>query len=322
MAIVDRLNIVATFGTNTGKVAGDVRMKAPKQILLAQSSETGFSNADLTDSASLAAAIDLRMSLSRTDPNKLFYFNGFHEADDNTGDPNVATLQDGYEEVLNEAIPKYTLRHTEATARTQAFSSFNGFTGRVYIIDAAGTFFYVGKQGGAGGGQGFDLSYLYSTYPRWGASNAINTGTVRFTIGDIEQLKGNVGAVSLAGISIAGLANMVDVQLLSLAAPTGYAFKLGAKTKYSGTDIYSTYKDLLNVVGAWKITRMDDGSSVTVASVAKDDVLKGWTVTAGSSPTIATGILLKFELVDPVALAALTASVEGIESVYVKIAKP
>jgi aryl carrier-like protein len=315
--IVDRLNISISLGANTGKVTGDLRLGRPKHLLLTNGAE--LTNDDLADSDSLQAWLEEKMSLSRTDPEKVFLFSGFHEMENNTGDPNTATLQDGYEEVLNEAIPKYIGRHTADVGQTQSFVAFNGFTGTMYIIDTNGRFAYIGKQGG--GGKGFDVAYLYSSYPQWGGSGAINTGTVRFTLADVEQLKNNVGAVQVS-FNPADLVNMVDVKLSELATASGYAFKIGARTNYTGTNIYPTYQDSLAVVGAWKATLVSDGSNVTIASAAKDATLKGWTVTLGSSPTIAANAKVKIELVDPATLAGLTIPVEGIESISVKVTKP
>jgi hypothetical protein len=113
--------------------------------------------------------------------------------------------------------------------------------------------------------------------------------------------------------------NLVDVELYEAVAATGDAYKIAARTLYAGTDVYDSYDDLLAVVGAWKITDAD-GADVAVSSVVKDDTNKCWTVTSAAGPS--SGDELKIELVDPTALAALTAPVTGIESVYVKVTKP
>jgi hypothetical protein len=314
--IVDRINSVISLGANTGFVTGDARFGSIKHILLTNGAEP--TNDDLLDSESLKTWLESKLTLSRTDAEKIFVFSGFHEFEDNTGDPSTATLADGYEEVLNDPIPKYTGKHTADIGQTQSMAAFNGFTGYAFFVDSKGAFYYVGKTNG--GGKGFDVTNLYASYPRPGGTAAINTGTVKISF-DIEQFKSNIGRVKI-DFNPKDLSTLYDVQLTEFAAASGYAFKIGARTVYTGRNIYDTYKDSLAVVGAWKITRLDDGTTVTVASVAKDDALKAWTVTAGSSPTIATGVKLKIELVDPVALAALTLAVEGIESVAVKVVKP
>lgn len=229
-------------------------------------------------------------------------------------------MADGYEEVLNDPIPKYTGRHTADIGQTQSMAAFNGFTGYAFFIDSKGGFYYVGKSGG--GGKGFNVTNLYASYPRPGGTAAINTGTVKISF-DIEQFKSGIGRVKI-DFSPVDLQNLYDVQLTEFGAASGYAFKIGGRTVYTGTNIYDigTYADDLAVVGAWKATLLSTGDDVTIASVAKDAALKCWTVTLGSSPTITSGAKIKIELVDPTALAALTTPVEGIESVAVKVLKP
>jgi hypothetical protein len=143
---------------------------------------------------------------------------------------------------------------------------------------------------------------------------------VKITFGTLEEFKSGLVALKL-DFNVTDLVSIVDVQLEEVDDASGYAFTIGAKTKYAGTDVYETYKDLLAVVGAWKITKVSDGSTVAVDTVAKSDANKGWIVTADDTTPITSGVELKIELVDPTALAALTTPVEGIESVYVKVVK-
>jgi hypothetical protein len=317
--LTDRLNLITTLGNNTGKTSGDVRMGRIKALLLTKGFE--FTNAQLADSDSLKAAIVDAMQLSRTHVNKLFLFTGFREAEDNTGDDNVGTLGDGYEETLNEALAKYIMRHTHGVAQAQAFVAFNGWTDGVYVIDDNNILWYRGKSGAAGGGTYFQVGSLKSQYPRFGSTGAIVTGSVRLVFGSTDDFKRGLGATKIT-FSLKDLENenMVDVELYEAAAATGDAYKIAARTLYAGTDIYDSFDDLLAVTGAWKITKVSDGSSVAVSSVAKDNTNKCWTVTSAAGPT--SGDKLKIELVDPAALAALTAPVTGIESVYVKVTKP
>jgi hypothetical protein len=314
------INVVTQLGANTGQSIGDVRMGRPKAFFFTRGFE--FAPADLLDSDSLFAALTTAMNLSRTHINKVFMFTGFHEADDNTGDPQEQSLADGYSEVLNEALAKYTLKHTAGVAQTQSFVEFNGWEDGVYVLDDKNLFWYRGKSNN--GGRFFDVGALYSTYPRFGNTGNINTGLTKITFGTPEDFKQGLGCVKLTH-SISELPNMVDVTLAEGAVASGYAFKIVARNKYTGTNIYQTYADLLNVVGAWKISKKD-GTVVTVASVAKDATLDsnngGWTVTANSTPTINPATELYIELVDPTALAALTTSVTGIESFKVKVLKP
>lgn len=317
------INVVTQLGTNAGKSVGDIRMKAPKTIILTRGFELTAN--DLADSDSLLAAISGAMRNARTSVNKLFVFTGFREVEDNTGDPQEQSLQDGYTEILVEALAKYTLRHTAGVAQTQSFVESNGWNDGLYFIDSNNLFWYRNKT--SGGGTYFQVGNLYSTYPRPGNTANITTGLTKVTFGDADDFKGGgLSCIKVDSDFVKNLPNIVDVTLEEGAAASGYAFKVVAKRKYTGTNIYETYKDLLNVVGARKISKVEDGSAVTVASLAKDATLDGglggWTVTADSGTAIDEGTELFIELKDPAALAALTAPVEGIEGIRVKVVKP
>jgi hypothetical protein len=313
---VDRLNLTTTLGGNTGKTAGDVRMGRIKALLLTRGKE--FSEADRADSETFEAALEEAMLLSRESVNKVFPFSGFREADNNTGDPNVASLADGYEEVINEAVPKYTLKHTTGTAQTQSLVAFNGWNDTVYILDDKNIVW--GVKTSSNGIKGFAVGHLYTTPPNFGGSGAINTSITKISFGSIDEFKSGLVALKL-DFNVTDLTDIVDVELEEVAASSGYAFKIGGKTKYAGTDIYESYQDLLAVVGAWK-AELPDGTAVDIASVVKDATNKGWTVTLDNTPTIAQGVKVKVNLVDPTALAALGTPVEGIEGITVKVTKP
>ena len=305
---VDRTNISTTLGGNTGKTAGDVRMGRPKAFLFTRAKE--FTEAERADSESFEAALEAAMLLSRTSLNKVFPFSGFREADGGVGDPNVGTLGDGYEEVLNESLPKFTLKHTAGVAQTQSLVAFNGWNDKVFVVDDKNILWGVKTSGN--GVKGFSVGSLYANPPAFGNTGAINVNLVKITFGTLEEFKSGLVALKL-DFNVTDLVSIVDVQLEEVDDAAGYAFTIGAKTKYAGTDIYESFADLLAVTGAWKITKVSDGSNVAVDTVTKDATNKGWVVTADDTTPIATGTELKIELVDPTALAALGTPVEGIE---------
>lgn len=316
------INIVTQLGTNTGKSVGDIRMGSPKVLILTRGFE--LSANDLVDSDSLLAAVSAAMRNPRSSANKLFVFTGFREADDNTGDPQEQTLADGYSEILVEALAKYTLKHTAGVAQTQSFVEFNGWNDGVYVLDSKNVFWYRNKSNG--GGTYFQVGTLYSTYPRFGNTANINTGLVKLTLGDADDLKGGgLSCIKVDSSFVKSLPNIVDVVLSEDKAATGYAFSIVIKRKYTGTNIYESYADLLNVSGAWKAS-LADGTSVGIASIAKDATLDngngGWTATLASTPTIDPDTVIYLELVDPAALYALTSPVDGIESIKLKVLKP
>src|SRR5687767_12247534 len=126
------INITTTLGTNTGKSPGDARYGRLKILLLTRGKE--FTKEDLADSDTLKEAIQEAMNEGRISINKIFPFSDFQVVTDNTGDPTLANLGPAYEEVTNEAAPKYIIEHVLGVGQTQSFSDFNGWQDKAYFI--------------------------------------------------------------------------------------------------------------------------------------------------------------------------------------------
>lgn len=310
------IQILTTLGTNTGKTVGDVRMGRPKHLLLTRGKE--FTADQIADSASFQTALAEAMLEARTSNSKVFLFSNFREAEDNTGDPQMGTLSDGYEEVLNEVVPKYTFRQVLGAAQTQSIVDFNGWQEKIYVIDDKNQLWFIHTS--TSGAKGYSVGHLYTNPPRFGNSGNINTNVTRLTFGSVEEFKSNTGVLKL-DFSVEDLANIVDVQLSEVGAASGYVFKIGAKYKYAGVNVFSDFATALEQSDAWKATRMDTGADVTISAVADNTTTKGWDVTLASTPTIAVGTKIKIELQAPSLLAGLTTPVEGIESIYVIVTK-
>lgn len=311
------VNVCTYLGGNTGQGACEVRMGAPKYLLFTRGKV--FAAADIVDSASFKAALTAAMLLSRDNDNKVFCFPLMRVADDSTAEPKTETLADGYEEVLNESLPTYTLQSTAGVCQAQGMVSFNGWSGPVFVVDKNNIVWYVGD--GNGGAQGFTTGSLYTNPPRFGNSSNIVTSKTKLVFGTVDEFKGNLGAIKI-DFDPTKLANTVDVTLSEAITATGYAFKIAIKQSCAGTNIYNSYKTLLDQTGAWKATLLVAGTAVTVSSAAHDDTNICWTVTLASSPTISATTKIKIELVDPTALAALTTAVKGIEGVSLIVVKP
>lgn len=304
----DRINLTTTLGANTGRTTGgDVRLGRAKVLIL---TNRKFTAQELADSSSLKAAMESGMMQPRTSANKLFVIDGIREADDNTGDPNEATLGDGYSEILNEAVPKYVFRNTKGVPQQQSYAALNGWQGGAYFIDDKNLFVYRGDNGGA---KPFSVGSYYANPPRPGNTGNINTNQIRFAFGDIDEFKSDIGVVKL-DFNLSDLVNIVDVQLKNAGGSTLTALKVAAETKYAGTNIYEAYADALANKDAWKVTNAETGAAVAVSAVAKNATAKGWDLTKASGAGT-----FRVELVDPAALKALNPSVEGIESVYTLI---
>lgn len=309
---MSQINVCATLGGNTGTPNCDVRMGRIKYIMLTQSKE--FTEADLASTEALEEALQAAMLLGSSDANKVYAFPPMREAENTTGDPQTGTLADGYEEVLNEATPKYVLRGTPGTCVHQAMSSFNGWPGKVYIVDENGIFWY--RDNGSEGGKGFSIGNLYTQPPNWKGSGDIQTSNTRLSFGSVSEFKTGVGAVKI-DFEVSDLSNLKDVTLddredENISGALNNVFLIGGKTKCEGTDIYAAYKTLLNSTARWRAYKAD-GTAITVTNVTTDDAELAWQITLDSTEFNALAALEVFyiDLVPPTTLAA--ASITGIE---------
>lgn len=314
------INVCATLGGNTGRPDCDVQMGRIKYLLLTTGHE--FTEADLTSSEAFEAALQEAILLSNSDAEKVFIFPEMRDVTDNTGDPATGTLADGYEVVLNEALPKYLLRSTPGICVNQFMSSFNGWPGKVYVIDENNILWF--KVTTADGGRGFACGYLYTSPPKFKGSGDVQTANTRFTFGSIDEFKSKVGAIKLDFI-VTDLLQLKDVVLddresENASGALNNVFEIGGKTKCEGTDIYTQYQDLLANTARWRIYTAD-GTVIPITSVVKNATLSSWTITAtsGSYNPLPAGTVFYIDLATPDVLHA--ASVDGIEGNRIRFVK-
>lgn len=306
------INVCATLGGNTGVPACDVRMGRIRYLLLSTSKV--FTATDIASSEALQSALQTAMLLANGDANKVFAFPFMRDVTDNTGDPATGTLADGYEEVLNEALPKYLLKSTPGVCIQQIMSSFNGWPGKMYIIDENGIFWY--KVNGTGT-KGFTCGYLYTNPPKFKGSGDVQTANTRLTFGSISEFKSGVGALKL-NFDVADLNNLKDVILddretENTSGSLNNVFIVGGKVKCEGTDIYTAFSTLLNNVNAWRSYKAD-GTALALTALALSPSNSGWQVTM--DPTVYTalvpGDVFYIDLKTPAQLAVL--GITGIEA--------
>lgn len=314
------INVCATLGGNLGTPACDVRMGRPKILLLTTSKE--FTEADITDSQSFQAALQTAMLLGKADANKIYAFPVANEATNNTGDPSTGTLADGYEEVLNEALPKYLLRSKVGTCVQQQMASFNGWSGKVYVIDDNGILWF--NITASGGASGFTTGYLYTNPPQFKGSGDVNTANTRITFGTIDEFKYDVGAIKL-DFSATSLLNILDVTLddretENTSGALNNVFIIGGKTKCEGTDLYAAYSTGLANVARWRAYKAD-GTAIAITSVTVNATLLGWNITlnSGEFTALASGTVFYIDLATPTVLHA--AGVVGIEANKLRFVK-
>lgn len=306
------INVCATLGGNTGSPACDVRMGRIKYTLFTTSKV--FTSTDIASSEAFQTALQTAMLLANSDANKVFAFPSMRDVTNNTGDPNTGTLADGYEEVLNEALPKYLLKSTPGVCVQQIMASFNGWPGKVYVIDENNILWY--KANGTGT-KGFSCGYLYTNPPSWKGSADVQTANTRLTFGSISEFKSGVGALKL-GFDVADLNNLKDVILddretENTSGALNNVFIIGGKTKCEGTDIYAAYSTLLNNVSAWRAYDAS-GNDLPISAIALNAGNLGWQITL--NPTnftpLAAGAVFYIDLRPPATLATL--GITGIEA--------
>lgn len=312
-------NVCGTLGANTGKPTCDVALGSIKYILLTQGKE--FTEAELTNATTLKAAITAAMKEVRGTSDKVYLFPYVNESEDNSGDAVTGSLADGFEKTLLDAVPKYITRSgAVGYAQNQAMCAFNGFSGKMYIIDSNNRFAYRIKTDN--GSKGFAVGDVYTNPPKFGNTAAINTVQTRVTFASADELKlPAIGLVQL-DFNITDLVNIEDVAMVEKAAQATNVFTIGGKTVYGSADIYDAYDDALNATARWVVTNLTTNAAMTLTSVAKDATNKGWDITVDSTEytALASGTRISINIADPATLSA--AGVDGIEGVAIIYTKP
>ena len=314
------INICAQIGGNTGAPLCDVRMGRIKYLLLTTGKE--FTASDIADSGSFEEALEEAMLLAKSNANKVYAFPAANETTDNTGDPATGTLADGYEEVLNEALPKYLLRSKVGTCQQQQMASFNGWPGKIYIVDESNILWF--RTTSSGGAAGFATGYLYTNPPKFKGSTDVQTANTRLTFGSIDDFKTNVGAIQLE-FNVAALVNILDVVLddresENTSGALNNVFVIGGKTKCEGTDIYEAFSTALASTSMWQAYE-SDGTVIPLTSVTGNAGEEGWNITLDSTAfnALASGAVFYIDLAAPATLVA--GGVTGIEGIRLRFRK-
>lgn len=314
------INVCAELGGNLGKPKCDVTMGRPKFALPTTGKE--FTAAQMTDSTAFKAALLAAMLLGKSDVNKVYAFPEMRDITNNTGDPQTQALADGYEEVLNEALPKYLLRSTPGVCVQQKMASFNGWGGGMYIVDHNNILWY--RKTTSGGAKAFTCGYLYTNPPMFKGSADINTANTRLTFGSLDEFKYGVGALKL-DFSVKDLVNIVDIILSDLedenvSGALNNVLIIGAKTDCENMDLYDTYQDTLASALRWRVYTSNN-TVLAIDTVTKNATLRGWNITINATDynNQPDGTVFYVDLADPAVLNA--AGVVGIEGVKLRFVK-
>lgn len=298
---------------NVGKNKCDVQLGAFAYFI---PTARELTPAELATETALIAALRAGALLSRSAQNKVFILPKFSDVTDNTAEPSTETLGDGRTQTGVEPAPSYTNEYPMGFCQAQAIGAFNGYTGKGYIVDANGIFLFVNRADG--GGKPFSVAEMFTSVPRVGAYTGKRVVTTRINFANVDEWR-NASAVRISLGELTNIPAQEDVALYSAAAPVAYTFTVGGRIKCANTEIFDAYAVQLSDPANWKVTRLDTGATVTVSAVAQDAAAKGWDITLSSTPTIATGTPIRFEL-DLVAMQA--EDILGLESIAVTINKP
>lgn len=307
------------LGANTGKPQCDVPIGAIKYLLLTRGAT--FTANELVDSASVKTALTTKMLLAKTSAQKVYLFPYANEAANNTGDPNVATLSDGFEKTLTDPLKKYTLTYAElGKAQNAAACQFNGWTDKAYFIDRNNRLCYISNTDGTG--KGWSVGNMFTTSPGPGSSTEVNTTKTNVTFANPDEFKLSVIGMIDLDFNPADLVNIEDMQVVEKDAPATNVVTVGIIGRFTNQDGYDAYKTALNNAARWVVTKESDGTTIAITSVATDDAHKGWDITIDTTAftALASGAKYSINLKDPATLH--TAGVDGIEGIKITYTKP
>jgi hypothetical protein len=311
--------VCGILGANTGKPTCDVPIGAIKYLLCTRGAT--FTSNELVDSASIKAALLTKMLLAKTSAQKIYLFPYANEAANNTGDPNVATLSDGFEKTLTDPLKKYTLTYAETgKAQNAAMCQFNGWTDKVYFIDRNNRFGYLSVADGTA--KGFSVGNLFTTSPGPGSSTEVNTTKTNITFSNPDEFKTSVIGLIDLDFNPADLVNIEDFQVIEKDAPSSNVVTVGLLGRFTNQDGYDAFKTAMNNVARWVVTNETTGLTITITSVATDDTHKGWDITIDSTAfsALASGTKYSINAAAPSVLHA--AGVDGIEGIKITYTKP
>jgi len=315
------IDACATIGKNTGDSKCPVKMGKPRRFFATSGRE--LTAADLQDSDAVKDWMEKGILQEIASTDKLFLSPHFNDAEDATGDPNLGTLADGYEEVLDEALNKMILIHASNYCQQVAMAGLNGFKGKMYILDDANIFWYVTKSNG--GGKGLSVSMLYTPKPKF-KGNAVNAARTRVSFASLDEFM-SLGAIKLDFVPTV-LPQLSDVVLddredgqNSNSIASNNVFTIGGKTSCDGEDVYADLADAMADEALWVVKDLGTGEELTIDSVAKNDSAKGWDITVNSTDFsgITSGSRFSIGWKKPETL--LAAGVEGVEAKAIKFKK-
>jgi hypothetical protein len=299
------------FGKNTGVGTKWFDLGVPRGFIIVGNGV----QYDSTTIATFIAALGLDL-LNDNEALRAYPVQNIVEITDGTKKPDIITFAgDGSQVVGGENAYNYTMRWVDGGADLHsAMRKSNRQAVSILIIDAFGQL--IGTSAGAAAGKIKGIpAYIYTTPVGMAVTNAtvsVYETMISFGASYLNDSRVILDFNSNGGLGyLTSLSGLFNVDIQQAAAQTSTTVTVKAVVIGEGNaDMYDLYSAALAVVGAWKVTRVDNGGTLTVSAVAASTTYKGWVLTI----TAATGLNLNIALAGPTELAALGSPVSGFES--------
>lgn len=231
------------------------------------------------------------------------------EPTDNTTDPNTQQFAgDGSVIVAGENNYNLSFRWVDGGfCLLHSLRLSKGQTKAFFIIDSFGNL--IGTDAGTTGNpeqiRGI-IGYNYTNPFKFAISTSAVAVYQTMLSFEPSQVNENIAIVDFSndgGLAyLSRLNGLFNVSITQAAAPSSTTVTVKAKVSgCTNEDLYDSYADALAVVGAWKVTRVDNGGTITVSAVTKSASTHGWVLTL----TSATGLTVNVSLADPTTLDGL-----------------
>lgn len=249
---------------------------------------------------------------------RIFPFQPFEQVTDGTEAPVKQTFGYGGSVNIREGKVVWLFQFINGGLNlSNALRTFNHLIGkyRVIFIESQNTLIGTSRKNAAGvwGLAGVPMIDIY-TKP-WGISDGANVSNyaIEFTFDPVYvNEKIAFKRVSIDAYLLSELVGLEDIKLSLLAGDEGEALiTVGAETDCGSTDVYDLYDDELATPDAW-IVKDSAGVVKAIASVVKNDTLKGWDISLTGPAVFADGDTVT--LVAPSILSVPPISVVGYEA--------
>lgn len=309
MANVKNVKICNPAGGNTrvGSCWNDIGI--PRGVLI------GPLGVELPASTIAALKVAIEAALLADNPySRIYPLQGIVVPTDQTPEPNMITFAgNGQQVVAGENARSMTFQWFDGGyCLLRALRTANGTQRGVMVIDSKGQLI---ATDGSGDNIKFISAYTFAKQFKWPMTTSEVAAYNYFMSFETSQVDDagviiDFNAENGGGLSyLSSLQGLFNVAITQAAAPTATHVKVKAQVVGCGSsDLYDLYADDLAVVGAWSVTRVDNGGTIVVSAVAKSAVFNGWDLTL----TAATGITVNVSLAGPTELDAI--DVTGYES--------